>query len=235
VGSRAAYDFKGGSQLALLVGLGLREHHKLCDLGCGSLRAGRFLIPYLGAGNYHGIEPRQWVLEAGLDVEVGSDMIDKRRPRFHDSDQFDLAWFGQPFDFVLAQSVFSHTYRDLARVGLKGTAEALAPDGTLVATFMEQMPVVLPRGRRDLPDEGSGFTSPQTVVYTWRDWKRMLDEAGLVGCRLRWYHQRQSWFLAGHRGSEARLKTMAGEVERRLFGRGRAAQAAHRVVARFSR
>jgi hypothetical protein len=47
VGPPAQYDFMGASQFRLLCTLGLRENHTLLDFGCGSLRAGRLLIPYL--------------------------------------------------------------------------------------------------------------------------------------------------------------------------------------------
>src|SRR4051812_31216030 len=66
VGNRTRYDLMGATQFALLFALGLRESHTVCDVGCGSLRAGRLLIPYLEADRYCGIEPRTDVLEAGL-------------------------------------------------------------------------------------------------------------------------------------------------------------------------
>jgi hypothetical protein len=57
VGPFEQYDVIGASQFALLYALGLRQHHRLLDVGCGSLRAGRMLIAYLEPGNYAGIEP----------------------------------------------------------------------------------------------------------------------------------------------------------------------------------
>jgi hypothetical protein len=45
VGPPDRYDFMGATQFALLFAIGLRGHHKLLDFGCGSLRAGRLLIP----------------------------------------------------------------------------------------------------------------------------------------------------------------------------------------------
>jgi hypothetical protein len=48
VGQPQRYDVAAASQFALLFLLGLREHHRVLDFGCGSLRLGRLLIPYLG-------------------------------------------------------------------------------------------------------------------------------------------------------------------------------------------
>lgn len=39
VGPPAQYDFMGATQFRLLAGLGLREEHRIVDIGCGSLRA----------------------------------------------------------------------------------------------------------------------------------------------------------------------------------------------------
>ena len=77
----------------------------------------------------------------------------KREPHFDYGEDFGLARFDTSFDFVLAQSIFSHTYRDLAEVGLRGIASSLAADGLLVATVFERFPVVLPQGNAHAPDD----------------------------------------------------------------------------------
>ena len=63
VGPSEQYDFMGATQFRLLTTLGLREHHSVLDFGCGSLRAGRLLIPYLLPGRYYGLEPNRKTLE----------------------------------------------------------------------------------------------------------------------------------------------------------------------------
>ena len=57
VGPPEYFDLITAMSFGLLSVLGLRERHRLLDIGCGSLRVGRVLIPYLGRGNYVGIEP----------------------------------------------------------------------------------------------------------------------------------------------------------------------------------
>lgn len=64
VGPPEEYDLIGALQTSLLLAAGLEEKHRLCDVGCGSLRAGRMLIPYLRTGNYFGVEPEQWLVKA---------------------------------------------------------------------------------------------------------------------------------------------------------------------------
>lgn len=235
VGMRGGYDLMGGLQFSLLLALGLREQHTLCDVGCGSLRAGRLFIPYLSAGNYYGVEPAKWKVEEGLRHEVGRDMVENRRPTLDYFDDFGLERFGTQFDYVLAQSVFSHTYRDLAVAGLQAVKSSLASQGLLVATFYETIPVFLPKGVSHGPEEGTGFRRSLCVAYTWREWAGLLHEVGLVGRRFRWRHKRQTWFVATHIGEEARLKETAGHAMSQLRGPGPLADAKRRALRRLSR
>ena len=75
VGMRHGYDRMAAVQLSLLWALGLREQHTLCDVGCGSLRGGRLLIPYLAPGNYYGIEPNQRLVADAIEHEVGAELL----------------------------------------------------------------------------------------------------------------------------------------------------------------
>jgi len=233
VGNLTGYDLMGGVQFTLLFALGLREYHTLCDVGCGSLRAGRLLIPYLEPGKYFGIEPRQAVLDDGIRTELGPSLVELRRPRFDTGEDFGLSRFQTDFDFVLAQSVFSHTFRDLAVVGLDHIATALAPGGLFVGTVYEEFPILLPRGTNRRPDEGTGFLHQGAVVYTWRDWTALMRDAGLVARRVRWYHNRQTWFVAAHTDHEAAAKKLIGDAIDRLRGPGFLGHARRRALARL--
>ena len=50
VGPPEDYDLVSAMSFGLLTALGLRQHHALLDIGCGSMRVGRLLIPYLNVG-----------------------------------------------------------------------------------------------------------------------------------------------------------------------------------------
>ena len=103
-------------QVTLLLAAGLRDTHRLVDIGCGSLRAGRMLIPYLRQERYFGVEPNRWLVERGIEYELGRDLIGLKLPAFRFVDDFSLGAFDVSFDFALAHSVFSHAYPDLDRV-----------------------------------------------------------------------------------------------------------------------
>src|ERR1017187_6689363 len=57
VGLPERYDTLAVLQFKVLTDLGLREHHTVLDVGCGSLRLGRLLLPYLLPDRYVGVEP----------------------------------------------------------------------------------------------------------------------------------------------------------------------------------
>lgn len=187
VGPPKDYDLIAAHAVGLLFAAGLRETHKLLDVGCGSLRVGRILILYLRPGNYFGIEPNRWLVEAGIEQELGRDLVELKQPSFSYISDFSTQSFGARFDYALAQSIFSHTFPDLMAKGLEEVARALAPDGVLLATFFEGEPA---------PRE-SGWFYPGVVPYRWEEVWRATDEAGLVARRVRWAHPSQSWFVAG--------------------------------------
>ena len=84
VGPPEVYDLAAANQFNLLTLCGLREHHFLLDIGCGSLRAGKLLIPYLLPGHYFGLEPEKWLVEKGFSEELGYDIVDIKKPCFND-------------------------------------------------------------------------------------------------------------------------------------------------------
>jgi SAM-dependent methyltransferase len=236
VGMRSGYDRMAAVQVSLLWSLGLRETHRLCDVGCGSLRGGRLLIPYLLPGNYYGIEPNQRLLEDAIEHEVGSELLTLREAHFDYGDDFGIGRFGMAFDFILAQSIFSHTYRDLTSHALEQIVESLALDGLFVGTFIEKFPVILPQGERAGPDDGSGWrTTPSGVVYTWREWTELCSAVGLKVRRIRWWHHRQTWFVAVHADKEQLLTRTLRSSRSELRGAGMLGDASRRAMNRLRR
>lgn len=234
VGMRHGYDRMAAVQLSLLWALGLREQHTLCDVGCGSLRGGRLLIPYLAPGNYYGIEPNQRLVADAIEHEVGAELLMLREAHFDYGADFGIHRFGTEFDFVLAQSIFSHTFRDLTLQGLQAIAGSLAPEGLFVGTFIEKYPVIRPQGERASPNDGTGWRqTPSGVVYTWSEWKQLAAEAGLSVRRVRWWHHRQTWFVAVHTGQETRLSRVVRSSRTELRGHGMFGDAAQRALGRL--
>src|SRR5919198_2390626 len=137
VGPPEDYDLIAAMTFNLLTTLGLRQHHSLLDVGCGSLRIGRLLIPYLNQGKYFGVEPNEWLVDEGIRRELGETLVQIKQPTFLFSDSPDtIAQTKIAFDFALAQSIFSHCGLDLIKGWLSAISRSLARDGAFVATFL---------------------------------------------------------------------------------------------------
>ena len=188
VGPPEEYDLMGAAQFSLLCALGLREDHRLLDIGCGSLRGGRLFIAYLASGGYTGLEPNRWLVEEGIDKQLGRDTLALKTPTFVYNERFDVAQL-DPFDFIVAQSIASHTGPAMTQSLLEALRGALAPTGVAAVTFVH--------GFRDWTREGwfyAGSANPGRVHYRYETVQRWLTAAGLTGSPLAWFHPRQTWW-----------------------------------------
>ena len=185
VGPPEDYDLIAAMSFGLLTSLGLRGHHRLLDVGCGSLRVGRLLIPYLNRGCYAGFEPNRWLVDEGVERECGRAQIDRKAPRFYIHDDPRCIEADARFDYALAQSIFSHAGLDLIGLWLSVLETRLAPAGALVATFVE--------GEEDHPEPG--WVYPDCVAYRASTLAALADEHGFAFRTLDWRHPRQTWVL----------------------------------------
>lgn len=186
IGPARDYDLIGAMSFNLLTTLGLRQHHRVVDIGCGSLRLGRLLIPYLNWEKYFGIEPNEWLIREGIRHEVGQSLRLIKRPHFYyTADPRILEELNLDFDFAVAQSIFSHCGLDLITSWLSAVARSLAPAGALVATFLP--------GEQD--DESAGWIYPACVSYKPNTIAQIAADVGLRFQVLDWRHPRQTWAL----------------------------------------
>ena len=186
VGPPEDYDLIAAMAFNLLTTLGLRQHHSLLDVGCGSLRIGRLFIPYLNRGKYFGVEPNEWLIDEGIRRELGETLVRIKRPTFFFSDSPEtIAQSKVPFDFALAQSIFSHCGLDLIKGWLAAISRSLARNGTLVATFLI--------GEED--STKTGWIYPECVNYRPATLERAAADVNLRFEILDWKHPRQTWDL----------------------------------------
>lgn len=119
----------GKDVLELLKRHGLMPGHRLLDFGCGPLRVGRWLIEYLSASRYFGIDPNAWLIEAAKKHEVSARVLKEKRPRFDTNGEFNLNVFGVKFDYVVISNVLLHAADwQLARI-ISGMGAVLARGG----------------------------------------------------------------------------------------------------------
>lgn len=190
VGPPDKYDLIGALQFWVLVKHGLREGHKLLDIGCGSLRGGRFFIVYLKRGNYTGIEPLQHLVREGIEKELGGEIIKMRKPTFYYSGAFDLSALGGKYNYILAQSIFSHADMRQIDTCLSEVKKVLLPSGKFVFTYF--------LGNRDYT--GTGWAQAPDATYTPEWMKAQCEGHGLTYRKLDAMHPSgQTWAVSMHR------------------------------------
>jgi len=193
VGPPERYDLIAAMTFNLLTTLGLREHHQVLDVGCGSLRVGRLLIPYLQPAHYTGIEPNQWLVEEGIERETGRDLIVLKRPHLLFADTASGLPAEEQFDYAFAQSIFSHCGLDLIERWLREIQPRLKPAGVFVATFFP--------GQED--SSRPGWSYPANVRYRTGTIGSLAAAAGFGFRLLDWTHPSQQWALLSKPGYDA--------------------------------
>ncbi len=185
LGTEKHYDVGAALQFNLATILGLREHHKFMDIGCGSLRLGRLLIPYLEKGNYYGLEPNWWQVEEGIKKEVGQGLIDMKDPNLSNSDSFEMS-FGVEFDFVWAFGIFTHATRDQIKKCFDEFVRESHDNTMLVANFVE--------GNDSNTDE---WRYPGFVPYSPSFFENMAEERGLKFRLINYpqFIESKKWFI----------------------------------------
>jgi len=185
VGPPGNYDLISAMVFNLLTSVGLRQYHRLLDIGCGSLRSGRLLIPYLDPGNYIGVEPNRRAVIDGIAHELGEDIIRIKKPVF--SYKTSLEEFDTPLnlDYAVAQSIFSHTSKSMLDGWLADVALHMQDTGALFATFL--------RGNTDYT--GTEWVYPDCVKFKIETLQQLASKHGFSFEILKWYHPLQTWAL----------------------------------------
>lgn len=200
VGPPLKYDLLGALQFNLLTAAGLRDHHRLLDIGCGSLRAGKLFIPYLRPAHYCGLEPEQWLVQEGIERELGTALLDLKKPQFSYRSDFSLADFEGPFDFVLAQSIFSHASAAQIQKCISEVAAKLAPQGLFCFTFLP--------GAQDY--QGEAWVYPGCVYYRPASFRAWAGAQNLELQATNWPHPNgQAWWIMHRPEARARARALA--------------------------
>ncbi len=134
-GPRALFVKIGKLQLEVLQSSGLREDHKVLDVGCGCLRAGVHIMSYLDPGNYYGLEPNTVMLEFGKKHVVGPHGLAASRPNFNNNFEFDFTPFKATFDFFVARSIWTHASKTQIGTMLDGFQATGTRDAIFLASF----------------------------------------------------------------------------------------------------
>jgi hypothetical protein len=139
-GPRRKFVSAGRGQLEILLDHGLIPNDRVVDIGCGALRGGWWIVNFLRPERYFGIEPNREMLQAGIDVMLGAEVMAEKRPAFSNIDTFDLTVFGATFDFAIARSVWTHTSRDQIRAMLRSFHKCSHAKSVILTSIVEPGP-----------------------------------------------------------------------------------------------
>lgn len=139
---------------------GLSPETRLLDIGCGSLRTGRFLIPFLNTGNYYGLEPEKIMVKEGLKNELIPEIVDFKKPTFYFNKDFDIPDI--TVDIAIAIQVFIHCGPDQLRLCLKMLKDKLYGPFIFTVNLSETDRTIEKRGKfyayRGASHAGTSYT-----------------------------------------------------------------------------
>jgi len=130
------FESGGRKQLIALLREGLYPHSRMLDIGCGCLRGGYWLIHFLDAGCYCGIEPNAAMLEGGVRFLLEPGLVELKKPRFDHNEGFDFTVFGEKFDFFLARSIWSHASKGQIQRMLDGFVCTAQPAAVMLTSYL---------------------------------------------------------------------------------------------------
>lgn len=125
----------GELQFNFLIKQGLKPHHKLLDLGCGCLRGGLHFIRYLNQGNYCGLDISKEILEVGREFLVKEKLVHKKPTLQVNRDLKFEELVPKKFDYILAQSVFTHMPLNDIEECFQNVHKIMRPESVFFATF----------------------------------------------------------------------------------------------------
>lgn len=171
------FELAGRRLLITLLNEGLNPDSKVLDVGCGCLRGGYWLIHFLDANCYFGIEPNRDMLAAGINTLLEPGLMDSKKPKFDNNASFDFSVFSERFDFFVARSIWTHASKDQIGIMLDGFARYSKPGGAFITSYVEPSLSRLIRRR------------PRALDYKGEEWvgrSHESNESGIVRHRLSW-------------------------------------------------
>lgn len=133
VGSQ--WEELGQLQIDYLICYGLKPYHRLLDFGCGTLRAGRHFIRYLNPTCYTGIELSSAALDYARQLVERSGLADKAPSLILNQGLDQIPPPSAKYDFVLAQSVFTHLYESEIEAVFQFVGTVMRDEAAFFFTF----------------------------------------------------------------------------------------------------
>lgn len=121
-------------QIDALQKVGLQPQHKLLDFGCGAMRFGLQAMQYLNDGNYYGIDAFEPYIRTAHKLVKKAGLTQS----YHlmTSRDFGFGQFNVKFDYVIAQSVFTHLSAKECDACMAKMRAVMNPGGIFLFTYL---------------------------------------------------------------------------------------------------
>jgi SAM-dependent methyltransferase len=161
IGGGDNWELHGELQRAFLIQRGLKHTHWFLDVGCGTGRLARKVVPYLSGGTYVGLDISHEALRAAVQLSEDEGWRSYMPTFVHG----DLPHGMGPFNFAWAFSVFIHLPFDICVDVMRRVAASLEPNGQFLFSYV--------------PEERSWRSGLKQFRHTLEDTQRMCADAGL--------------------------------------------------------
>jgi SAM-dependent methyltransferase len=168
VGNHLEWDTHGEYQKDFLISRGLKPNHRLLEIGCGTGRLARKVVPYLDFGNYCGVD----ISEAAL--EYARELAD-REGWASNQPVFSMDYPKVYFDFGWAFSVMIHLPEWEIKNIMRRVAKLMRKHSQFLFSFV--------------PEKVSIRTGLKQFRETLAVYKNACTDAGLSFEEIPWPHQ----------------------------------------------
>ena len=163
IGGGENWNEHGELQRDFLILCGMKPWHRLLDIGCGTGRLARKVVPYLDSGHYLGIDISHDALASSSELSRVEGWAE-RSPVFSRASEFETVC--QKFDYLWSFSVMIHLpYSECVRT-LKTAASVMHAHSRLYFSYV--------------PEKISVRSGLKQFRKTQREYESMADEAGLA-------------------------------------------------------
>jgi|TARA_R110001592_G_scaffold1063_12_gene6398 SAM-dependent methyltransferase len=171
--NRDQFDEMGQEHYDFLIEKGLQSNNVFLDVGCGAIRTGQHIIPFLNPNNYFGIDRMPELIEFGLNEVLDKEVIFHKGPKFSVNNNFDCSFVDKPIDIVWCQSLMSHLTEKDIKLCLNNVKETLAPRGKIYFTYFQ-------KGGMSREDSRNQQThSKKDLQYNQKVMDQIVNECGL--------------------------------------------------------
>lgn len=164
VGAGDNWDAHGNLQRDFLIHQGLKPRHRLLDIGCGTGRLARKIVPYLEPGRYLGVDIAPAAIAAALKVGEVEGWIDLD-PTFAvgeipDPDQTPR------FDFLWSFSVFIHLPQEIMESVMRRAAAVMHSKSLFYWAYV--------------PEPKAWRSGVKQFRHTLADYRHAAEQAGIT-------------------------------------------------------